>query len=79
MKILFFAQTREVTRLPTTEWVVETPQSADALWTWLKKLHPDLASFQGSTRLARNGEYLGAGELLNPGDEVALIPPVSGG
>jgi molybdopterin converting factor small subunit len=29
--------------------------------------------------LARNGRYAGSGEVFERGDEVALIPPVSGG
>jgi molybdopterin converting factor small subunit len=34
---------------------------------------------RGSVRIARNRDYLAAGGHLLPGDEVALIPPVSGG
>ena len=30
-------------------------------------------------RLARENEFLDAGATLHPGDELALIPPVSGG
>ena len=30
-------------------------------------------------RLARNGDFLPANAVLQPGDEIALIPPVSGG
>jgi molybdopterin converting factor small subunit len=30
-------------------------------------------------RLARENEFLPADATLNPGDELALIPPVSGG
>jgi molybdopterin converting factor small subunit len=32
-----------------------------------------------NVRLARNGVYAGEGEIFLEGDEVALIPPVSGG
>ena len=41
--------------------------------------YPPLASLRGSVRVARNCEYLAAGEHFRPGDEAALIPPVSGG
>ena len=37
------------------------------------------AAFRSSVRLARNGEYARPDERFEPNDEVALIPPVSGG
>jgi len=40
---------------------------------------PALAAHRANTRLARNGAYAGESEIFGADDEVALIPPVSGG
>ncbi len=52
---------------------------ADGLWQKLIELHPGLERYRASSRLARNWEYAGPGVRFEPGDEVAVIPPVSGG
>jgi molybdopterin converting factor small subunit len=48
-------------------------------WERLLADFPSLASLRGSVRVAKNCEYLAEGEDFRPGDEAALIPPVSGG
>jgi molybdopterin converting factor small subunit len=49
------------------------------LWELLLARWPGLAAYRAQTRLARNGVYAGANEVFADSDEVALIPPVSGG
>jgi len=51
---------------------------ADA-WDALVALHPALAPGREFVRFARNGGYADATTVLADGDEVAMIPPVSGG
>jgi MoaE-MoaD fusion protein len=51
---------------------------ADA-WTALVAAHPALAPGRASVRFARNGAYADESTALSEGDEVAMIPPVSGG
>jgi molybdopterin synthase catalytic subunit len=51
---------------------------ADA-WDALVALHPALAPGREFVRFARNGAYADATTVLGDGDEVAMIPPVSGG
>ena len=51
----------------------------EEFWKRLVKRHSGLDSFKASVRLARNHEFLSSCELFQPGDEFALIPPVSGG
>jgi len=48
-------------------------------WAALVERYPMLAPGRLSVRFARNGEYVDAGEPLGDGDELAVIPPVSGG
>lgn len=51
---------------------------ADA-WAALADLYPGLAPHRAFVRAARNGAYAGWETPLQEGDEVAFLPPVSGG
>lgn len=78
MKILFFAQLREATGVAGAE-IDADGVDASSLWAILLERWPALAAHRANTRLARNGAYAGETEIFGAGDEVALIPPVSGG
>jgi len=78
MHILFFAHLKDVTGQRELEWH-GGPVDTDGFWRNLLEIHPGLAPFRPSVRLARNGEYVRNDVIFNDADEVALIPPVSGG
>jgi molybdopterin converting factor subunit 1 len=78
MRILFFAQLREVTGAAEAELEADGVDAV-ALWELLVARWPGLMVHRAQTRLARNGVYAGVNEVFAEGDEVALIPPVSGG
>ena len=48
-------------------------------WTWMVERHPGLARHTEFVRAARNGAYADWRDLLAEQDEVAFLPPVSGG
>lgn len=79
MTLLYFAQARRVTGLPSESLDSPAPLTADQLWSEILRRHPDLALLHPVIRLARNGEFAAPDALFQPGDEIALIPPVSGG
>jgi molybdopterin converting factor subunit 1 len=79
MCVLFFAQLKDATGCDSVELSAPAPVSADTLWEMLLKKFPVLAAHRSCTRLACNGEYASAETRFADGDEVALIPPVSGG
>jgi molybdopterin converting factor small subunit len=79
MRILFFANARDAAGCSSTEITGSTPLTIEELWKRLLEIQPSLAPWRPICRIARNGSYLGEGEMLNPDDEVALLPPVSGG
>lgn len=79
MKILFFAQAREAAGRDVCELTADGPLSGPELWTRLVADFPKLAALRKTARLARDERYLADDEMLKPGDEVAIIPPVSGG
>jgi molybdopterin converting factor subunit 1 len=79
MTLLYFAQARRVTGLPSETLAASAPLTSDELWAEILRRHPDLALLHPVIRLARNGEFATAETRFHPGDEIALIPPVSGG
>jgi molybdopterin converting factor subunit 1 len=79
MRILLFAQVKDAIGVAELAVTISGELDAAALWGRLVELHPQLAPFRKTTRLARNGEYADARTIFTDADEVALIPPVSGG
>jgi molybdopterin converting factor subunit 1 len=79
MRVLFFAQTKDAAGAPELEMKISGTVGAQELWEKLAAFQPKLAAFRQTTRLARNGEYANAATKFGDEDEVALIPPVSGG
>ena len=79
MRILFFAQLKDATGCASLELPAPAPISGEQLWLELLTKFPALATHRRTVRLARNSEYVGADTQFEDGDEVALIPPVSGG
>ena len=79
MRLLFFAQLKDAAGCAAADWTDVGPLNAEELWQRLILEFPGLAAHRDCVRLARNGAYAAANELFHPDDEVALIPPVSGG
>lgn len=79
MTLLYFAQARQLSGVASEVLEISEPMNADALWAEVLGRHPELAPLRSVTRLARNGGFAAADAVFQPGDEVALISPVSGG
>ena len=79
IRVRLFAVQRELagTREVSLD-VVDGATVADA-WDALVTLYPALAPGRDFVRFGRNGAYADEGTTLHDGDEVAMIPPVSGG
>ena len=77
-KINLFGITRDIVGGNTAE--IETSQSADvqAVLGQLKINYPKLKDIK-SLLVAVNSEYAESDLVLSENDEIALIPPVSGG
>jgi molybdopterin synthase catalytic subunit len=73
-----FATLRELAGDRTTLTLPPGAVLADA-WTVLADLHPGLVPHRPFVRAARNGAYAAWEAPLEEGDEVAFLPPVSGG
>jgi molybdopterin converting factor subunit 1 len=79
MRVLFFAQIKDVTGCDSIEFATPSPMNTEELWKILVEKFSALANQQKNVRLARNWEYADAKTQFTNADEVALIPPVSGG
>lgn len=79
VRVLFFAALRE--RAKASEMVIEAPAETTVgeLWDRLCRERPALAAFDARVAFARNQEYVDSKMTLQDNDEVAFIPPVSGG
>lgn len=75
----FFASIRE--KLRRSEATCRVPAGATVrdVLDQLCRDYPTLADVRGALRVAVNQEYVDPQHLLADNDEVALIPPVSGG
>ena len=58
---------------------VPSPTKVSLLLYDVLKRHPNIAGDRSRLVIAVNGEYQGQDYTVADGDEVALIPPVSGG
>ncbi len=79
MRVLFFAQLKDVTGCDSVELAPASPLDVGRLWSELLKQFPKLAAHRANVRLAKNWEYAAPDAQFADTDEVALIPPVSGG
>jgi len=79
MRVLFFAQLKDVTGCDSVELAPAAPLNMEQFWTELLKQFPKLAAHRANVRLARNWEYAASDAQFAVADEIALIPPVSGG
>ena len=79
MRVLFFAQLKDVTGCDSVELAPAAPLNREQLWAELLEKFPKLAAHRANVRLARNWEYALPDAKFADSDEIALIPPVSGG
>ena len=77
--VRLFARLREIAGV--TELRVDVPGGATVreAWTALALEHPELDAYSRSVSCAVNEDYARMTAPLRDGDEVAFLPPVSGG
>ncbi len=79
VQLRFFASLRERLRRTEQEWTLPEGATVDDLWAALCAAYPQLAELRSSISFAVNHAYVDRTWRLADRDEVALIPPVSGG
>ncbi len=78
LNLLLFGISRDIVGGSTLACEMPSGTTAAQLLNHLQQQYPALKDLR-STRLAVNNEYGLADQLLRENDEIALIPPVSGG
>ena len=79
LRLRFFASLRERLHRSEAEWTLPDTATVGDLWQALCVTYPHLADMTASVSFAVNREYVDRDYRLSNDDEVALIPPVSGG
>ena len=77
--IRLFARLREIAGAGELTREVSTPADAQAAWTALTEEFPALEQYRPVISCAVNEQYAKFDTPLADGDEVAFLPPVSGG
>ena len=78
MKILAFGIVKDIFSDSMIDIDLNNESTVEALQALLEKKYPQLNQL-GSYMIAINNEYASAGDTIHANDEVAIIPPVSGG
>ena len=77
--VRLFARLRDIAG--TSEFHTELPDGATArtLWDTMAAEHAEFGRYRDAVSTAVNEEYAKMDHILSDGDEIAFLPPVSGG
>lgn len=79
IKLLFFAALREAVGHAALTKEISGTMTAAEVFLQVQKEYPQAARFAGAISFAVNGDYAAPEVELKHGDELALLPPISGG
>ena len=79
VRVLYLGMLREIAGCERETLELGDGATAGDLYSQLQQRLPKLQDFRGAIALAVNYEYSDGKTALHDNDEVALIPPVSGG
>ena len=79
VKVLLFGAAADRAGTRQIEVPIGEETTLGELWPVLEDRHPGLVAMGDTLAFAVNGEYARMEDLVTPGDEVAVLPPVSGG
>ena len=77
--IRLFARLRDLAGAGELVRDVTAPATVQSVWRTLVAEMPDLVQYEKTMSVAVNAEYARMGAAVEDGDEVAFMPPVSGG
>lgn len=79
VRVLFFASCRDIAGTSGITLQLHDGSTVMELRKELSDRFPGMEPLESVVSIAVNAEYAQNGVVLQPGDEVAVIPPVSGG
>jgi molybdopterin converting factor subunit 1 len=77
--VLFFGMLKDVAGMSSEGLEIAEGSTLDSLFRHYAERFPRLADYSGSVVLALNQQFQPRETLVSDGDEVAFLPPVSGG
>jgi molybdopterin converting factor subunit 1 len=77
--IKLFARLRDIAGAAELARDVAPGATIRSVWSELIREFPDLAGYERSISTAVNADYARMDHAVSDGDEVAFLPPVSGG
>jgi molybdopterin converting factor subunit 1 len=77
--VRLFARLREIAGAPDVRLELAEGATVRDAWNSLVRRHAEMTAFTSSVSTAVNEEYSRMTAALRDGDEVAFLPPVSGG
>ena len=79
VEVLLFGAAADRAGTRKVQLEVEESTTLAEVWPLLAERYPGLSSMRDTLAFAVNGEYARMDGSVDPGDEVAVLPPVSGG
>lgn len=79
VKTLFFAHYQDIVGVREETISLAAPATVRLLANDLQRRYPSLGDLLAQSRVAVNAEFADADTALHPGDEIAWMPPMSGG
>jgi len=79
VKVLLFARLSELAGTRQTQIEIGEGLTVADAYSILSERYPGLEPLRANVMYAVNSEYVSADQPLTPDDELAIIPPVSGG
>jgi molybdopterin converting factor subunit 1 len=77
--VRLFARLRDIAGAAELSRDVAPGATIGSVWGQLVQEFPDLADYERSISAAVNADYARMDQTVRDGDEVAFLPPVSGG
>lgn len=77
--VRLFARLRDLAGSGELTRDVSSPATVQTVWDALVSEMPSLVEYERTMSVAVNAEYARMAASVNEGDEVAFLPPVSGG
>ena len=79
VKVLLFASLKDIAGRRSIELELDQGSTLQQVKEKLTSLYPEIERMQNSVRIAINQEFADEDSSLNNEDEIAFLPPMSGG
>lgn len=79
IKVFVFAHLKELIGSGSIDLEIEDEATGSDLLQKLEVSYPPIKKHRKYLKLSMNGEYIDSSVTIQPGAEIAIFPPVSGG